>query len=165
MEALIIAGTAVKAIGAIQQGAAAESAANYNAAMMERDAVSERQLASEREAAKRRETTAILASQRAAFAQSGGGMGGSAADVMRQSGINAELDALTLRYEGDMRARGLESGAVSERYAGKQAKTQSYFNAAGTILGGFGDYQGYQETKRYRTQSMENDRRRISGIN
>lgn len=158
MEAMIIAATAVKAIGAIQQGSAAKAAGDYNASMLEQSAAVERQQTAAREDAKRRETRMVLGSQRAAFAQSGGGLGGSAADVMQQSAINAELDALTLRYEGDLRARGMQADATSERFAGKQAQRQGYFSAAGSILSGAGEYMGAQEDRRYR----EEQRRRMS---
>ena len=144
MEALIIAGTAMQAIGAIQQGNASQAAANRNAEMLDRNAGIEREQANQREESKRREARQVLGAQRAAFAQSGGGMGGSAADVMQQSSVNAELDALTLRYEGDLRARGMEAEAASERYAGKVAKRQGYMQAVGSILSGAGMYQGAQ---------------------
>lgn len=158
MEALIIAGTAMQAIGAIQQGNAARGAANYNAAMLDQNAATERQQAGAREDAQRRRAAQVLGSQRAAFAQSGGGMGGSAADVMQQSAINAELDALTLRYEGDLRARGMESQAVGERFAGKQAQRQGYMQAVGSILGGVGQYQSYQADKTYREETLRSMR-------
>lgn len=154
MEALLIAGTAMQAIGAIQQGNAAKSAADYNAAIAEQNATVERQQAGAREDAKRREVRQILGQQRAAFAQSGGGMGGSAADVMHQSSVNGELDALTLRYEGDLRARGLEAGATQERFAGKQAQTQGYMQAVGTILGGASRYGEYKAGQEYRQKTL-----------
>lgn len=143
MEALIIAGTAMQALGAIQQGNAEKAAADYNADMLRRSADIERQQAVAREEAKRRETAGILGRQRAFFAQSGGGMGGSAADVMQESAINAELDALTLRYEGDLRARGFESEAAMEKFKGKQAKRAGYMNAVGSILSGAAAYGKY----------------------
>ena len=155
MEALIIASTAVSAIGAIQQGKSAQSAANANAANLEQNAGIERSQANQREEAKRREARMVLGTQRAALAESGGGMGGSAADVMRQSSINAELDALTLRYEGDLRARGLEAEAQQERFAGKVAKRASYFNAASSILSGAAAYGAYGENKKYRAEMMK----------
>ncbi len=144
MEALIIAGTAVQALGAIQQGNAAKKAADYNAGQLEQGAALERQQANEREEAQRRQARQVLGSQRAAFAQSGGGMGGSAADVMAQSATNAELDALTLRYEGDLKARGMEAQASSERYAGAVAKRNSRMQAVGSILSGAAMYGSMQ---------------------
>lgn len=161
MEALIVAGTsivagtAIQAIGAIQQGKSAQSAANANAANLEQTAAIERAQANQREEAKRRETRQVLGLQRAAFAQSGGGLGGSAADVMQQSAVNAELDALTLRYEGDLRARGMEAEASQERFSGKVAKRAGYFNAAGSILSGAAQYGAYSENKAFRAEQLK----------
>lgn len=154
LPALLTTGTAVSAVGGIQQAQAAKGAAGYNAALLEQNAVAERQQAAAREEAKRRETSMILGKQAAAFAQSGGGLGGSAADVMRQSSINAELDALTLRYEGDLRARGMEANAAQERYAGGSAATAGYLGAAGSILSGAARYGEYGENRRYREQTL-----------
>lgn len=133
---MIGAGTGMQVIGALQQGRAAQNAAQYNASMMDQAATVERQQASVREDAQRQQARLLLGEQRAAFAQSGGGMGGSAGDVMQQSAINAELDALTMRYEGELRARGLNAQAEGERYSGRTAKQNSYFSAAGSILSG-----------------------------
>jgi hypothetical protein len=173
MEAVIIASTAMQAIGAIQSANAQaasyrsqKAASDYNAAVLDQNAGIERSQANAREEAQRREARQILGSQRAAFAQSGTGLSGSAADVMAQSARDAELDALTLRYEGDMRARGLMAEAEGERYQGRvaemnasNAKTSGYLNAAGSILGGVGSYMGYQENKRMRTETIS----RMSG--
>jgi hypothetical protein len=165
MEALLIASTAMQAIGAIQQGNAAKDAANYNAGMLDQNATVERQQAGAREDALRRRSAMVLGSQRAAFGQSGGGMGGSAADVMQQSAMNAELDALTTRYEGDLRARGMQAQATGERFAGEQAQRQGYFNAVGSILGGAGNYMGYQATQRYRADTLKNQQTSLAKIN
>lgn len=168
MEALIIASTAMQALGAIQQGNAQaasyksqQAAANYNASIMDQNARIERDQANQREEAQRREARQVLGAQRAAFSQAGVGLGGSAADVMAQSAANAELDALTLRYEGEMKARGLMASAEGERYQGQvagmnasSARTAGYMNAAGSILGGAASYGTYQENQRYRTAMM-----------
>lgn len=151
---VMTAGTAMSAIGSMQQGQAAKAAAGYNAAMMEQNATVERQQAGAREDAQRRQARQVLGAQRAAFAQSGGGMGGSAADVMGQSAMNAELDALTLRYEGDLRARGMESQAASERYSGRSSAMAGYMGAAGSILSGAARYGEYSENRRFREEQM-----------
>ncbi len=153
-EMLSIGGAAVSAIGAIQQGNAAQAASNYNAARMEQNAAIEREQANQREEAKRRETRLLLGAQRAAFAQSGGGMGGSAADVMQQSAINAELDALTLRYEGEMRARGMESEAAAERFSNRQSQQSGLLTGAASVLSGISRYGESQENKRYREEVL-----------
>lgn len=158
MEAVLIAATAMQAIGQLQQGQAANATAKYNATILEQNAQVERQQANAREEQQRRQAGQILGQQRAAFAQAGGGMGGSALDVATQSGRDAELDALTLRYEGGLRARGLESEASMERFAGKQALKQSRMAAIGTILGGAGDYMSGQATAKYRSEMLNRTR-------
>lgn len=141
----LVASTAMQAVGSIQQGRAADKAARYNAKILEQNAATELSQASEREDAVRRQAAMVLGKQSAAFAQSGGGMGGSAADVMQQSSTMAELDALTTRYEGALRAQGLRAEAATERYAGKQAKQAGYFNAANSILSGASAYSMYKK--------------------
>lgn len=182
MEAIQIASTVFSALGALQQansraGEYNAQAASYdaqrqanerNAAVLAQNAQIERQQSNEREEAQRREARMILGQQRASLAQAGTGFGGTAADVMSQSAANAELDALTLRYEGDMRARGLLAQADEERYQGSiagvnastarssasNARSQGYVGAIGSILGGVGSYMGYRENKRLRTETL-----------
>jgi hypothetical protein len=154
MSLLSVASTAMSAIGAIQQGNNAKAAADYNAGIMEQNATIERQQATAREETQRRQARQILGEQRAGFSQAGIGLGGSASDIMDESATNAELDALTLRYEGDLRARGLMAQAESERFQGRNARTAGYMGAAGSILGGIGGYMGRQEDNRYRSEML-----------
>ena len=152
MEALVpwlIGGaTVVKAVGAIQSGAAAQDAANFNAAILNQNATVARQQADAQEEAQRRKSRQVLGQQRAAFAQAGTGLDGSAADVMEQSATMAELDALTMRYEGDLQARGLGNQAKAAKFEGKMAKRNSYFQAAGTLLSGSADYGAYKKSQK-----------------
>lgn len=138
----LVAATGMKALGQLQQADAESQAHRYNAGVAAQQAVVEGQQASAREDAQRRQARQVLGQQRAAFAQSGGGMGGSAGDIMGQSAIDAELDALTIRYEGQMRARGFDAQAEQERFAARSAKKAGYWAAAGTVLGGAADYYG-----------------------
>lgn len=164
MALLSAAGTAMSAIGAITQANNAKAAADYNAAVMEQNAGIERQQAGQREEAQRRQARMVLGEQRAAFSQAGTGLGGSAADIMAESATNAELDALTLRYEGDLRARGLMAQAEAERFQGRSARTAGYLSAAGTVLGGVGGYMSGQENARLRRGTLENQRKSLSMI-
>lgn len=168
MEAITIASTVFSALGAINQSNAQAAsyqsqrqATDYNATVLDQNAGIERQQANAREEAQRRDARRILGSQRAALSQAGTGMGGSAADVMAQSAADAELDALTLRYEGDMRARGLIAQAEGERYQGRvaganasAARSAGPMNAIGSILGGVGSYMGYKENQRMREETL-----------
>jgi hypothetical protein len=154
---LIAASAAISAVGAIQQGAAAASQARaqqgaqqYNAAVKEQNATVARQQAGAREEQQRRMSRQVLAQQRAALAQAGIGVGfGSALDIEEQSAIRAEMDALTIRYEGELQAKGLLASAQQDlfqgemaRAAGRNAQTASYISAGSSLLSGAASY-GY----------------------
>lgn len=87
----------------------------------EQNAAAARQQAGAREEAQRRKSKQILASQRAAFSQFGMGLGGSYGDILSQSAANAEIDALGIRYEGDLQAQGLLESAQQSRFMGNVA--------------------------------------------
>jgi len=155
--AMMAASAAASAIGAIQQGMAAQAqaksaqdAANYNATIKRQQAASELQQANAREEQQRRGTRQVLGQQRAALAQAGIGMGGSALDIEEQSADRAELDALTMRYEGDLRSKGLLAAAEGAEYegraaisAGKNAMTGAYLSAGASLLSAAGTYKYY----------------------
>lgn len=67
------------------------------------------------EQTQRRQARAVLGSQAAAMAEAGGGID---ENVVRQSAINAELDALNIRYAGNLRGAGLLSQARAMRSQG-----------------------------------------------
>lgn len=145
---------AVQAVSSIQAGKAQaaqyESAARaqeYNAAVSRQRAEATQAVTGQREQAQRREAMLVMGKQRAAAAQAGFGLGGSAADVERQSQVMAELDALNIRYEGALEAKGLLDQASldtfqagASRSAGSAAKTAGYLGAAGSLLTGTGNY-------------------------
>lgn len=161
MAVIAIATAAVGAIGAVQQGKAQaasykseQQAANYNATIQAQNATVARQQANAREEAQRRQARQVLGEQRAALSQAGIGLGGSAADVYGQSATNAELDALNIRYEGDLQARGLLAQSQLSTYEGKvagmnaaSARSGSYWNAASSLLAGASSAYGYTRKK------------------
>lgn len=152
----MVASTAVSAVGAIQQGAAAsaqgraqQQAQQYNAIVKEQNARLARQQAGSREEQQRRQARQILGQQRAALAQAGIGMMGSALDIEEQSAVRAEMDALTIAYEGELQAKGLLAAAQQDLFqgqmasaAGKNAQTASYISAGASLLSGAAQY-GY----------------------
>jgi hypothetical protein len=145
-----IAGTGLAAVGAIQQGNAARAAATYNAAVAENNAIVARQNAklalsesNAEEQGVRRRTAQQLGTAGAAIGASGITQEGSALDVLEETVALGELDALTVRWQGDLKARnfeqqarGYQSSAELERMSGRAAKTNSIFSAAGTLLSG-----------------------------
>ena len=167
---LIAASTAMTAASAIQQGEAAaaqgrsqQNAQKYNAVVKEQNATLARQQAGAREEQQRRQSRQLLGQQSAALAQAGIGLGGSALDIEEQSMVRAELDALTISYEGGLQATGLLAGAQQDLYmgraaaaAGENAQSASYVSAGSAILSGaasYGYYSGGGRTTEVATAS------------
>jgi hypothetical protein len=128
--------------------AAGSLAASYNkAAMSDRDAriaeanaKSASRLANQREEQSRRDARQALGAQAATVAQSGTGMGGSNALVMRQAGADAELDALNARHEGVLKRYAFLNEAQSDRFAAKTARIGGWIGAGSSLLSATGDY-------------------------
>ena len=154
MEAMIIASTAMAALGSIKQGQAqsaqyksAANAAEYNAIVArqnEQVALGQANVAEEQQ---RRKFRSMQAEAIAGLAQTGTALDGSNADVLQQSALANELDALTIRYEGQMKARGLMAqseldrmSARASRGAASSAVTGSYLNAGAGLLSGASKY-------------------------
>jgi len=127
---------AISAAGAMQQGRQAKATAEYNAKQQEVSADAARRQAAEREQMQRNEARKLLGKQRAAIAESGVGFGGSSQDIYLQSARDAELDALNLRYAGELEARGLIGQAAAERMEGRARAQQAGYQVAGSVLGG-----------------------------
>ena len=156
MEYVAIASAVIGALSAIsssQQAKAqykAQAQANeYNAAVMRDRADTTRSAFNQREEQQRRSNRLAAGKRAAAAAQSGLGLDGSNADVEQQSAVFAELDALNIRYQGDLEARGLLSQASLESWQSglnrgysTAAGQQGYLNAAGAVLSSASSYYG-----------------------
>lgn len=154
MEYVQIAAMAFQAMGAISQANSAadnyesQAAVNdYNAAVSRNNSTAALSESAASQAAQRRRAREMLGEQRASTAQSGTGFGGTNADLLERSQTLAELDALNLAYEGDMKSRGylqqaeLETmNAATNRRNASTAKRSGYLGAAGAVLNGFGKY-------------------------
>lgn len=141
---------AVSAVGAIQQGNAAQAAANYNAKVHERNAIiaDQDRRASVKQAQvdaedKRRDNRRTLSTLRAAYGGSGLEMAGSPLDVLEDSALELELDASRIEYEGRVKNRegGIRStqsreSATLSRMEGSAAKSASYISAFGYLASG-----------------------------
>lgn len=100
---------------------------------------------SAREEQMRRNIRQSLGAQRAAIAQSGTGFGGSNSAIIAQSTANAELDALNLRYQGQLERAGFQNEITMRTYnkavLRKQAKVamrMRWHNAAAAFFGASG---------------------------
>lgn len=138
--AWVSAGTAVAS--GVQQSNQAEAEAdlaNENA----KAAAQQTQVA---EDATRRRSRSILARQRAAIAESGIGFGGSSETLQQDSAVQAELDALTVRYEGRMRGLGFQTDASFAGQRSKNAMTGGALSATGQLLGGMSNAYAMRRT-------------------
>lgn len=155
---LIIASTAVSAMGSISQGKAAAAsyrsqaqAQNYNAIVDKNNADQVSTEYAMKENNLRQQQGQFLGRQRAALAESGIGPGGSAGDVMAEDATRAKLDDLTLRYEGQTKRTAYLNNSTLDTYQGKVASmnagaaTQAgYMGALGAVIGGATRYSEFR---------------------
>lgn len=145
-------GALVSAYGSIQQGKAQSAMAEFQAQQAEENAKRAQQnAASEAEAEVKRQAflegqkRSSLASQRSALAASGLLLSGSGLDVMSDTDLNFELQKADSRDQSYQRrtslldqSRDFMIDSQLQMVASKNAKTSSYYNAAGTALSGGG---------------------------
>lgn len=135
--AMSVGGTIMSAVSARNEGKALEQGANYEAQQLDAKAGQER--ASAIYAAQEDRRQKRLAQSRAqAVAASGGGMAtdSDVLDIMGDLEKEGEFRAMTRIYEGEERARGMETDATLRRYEGKQSKRAGNTKATATILSG-----------------------------
>jgi len=154
----LAASAAVGAAGAISSSRAqaasyksAEQAATYNAEVNMGNATAAETAASANELAQRRLNDQRMGAMRAQAAESGGGFGGTNAEVLSQSATNMELDALNTRYRGQMQARGLLAQANLDEYQSQVDEMNrgssiraGYIGAASSALGAASNYYNYR---------------------
>jgi hypothetical protein len=132
--ASMAASAGIGAIGEIQQGYAAKQQAEYNASVAEANAAAARQQAALDESTSRKKSSMLLGTIRARAAANTGDVEGSALDVLADSAAEAELEALVLRYGGEVKARQSESEARLLRQRGKDAVWGGYIGAGTKLL-------------------------------
>lgn len=138
-----VVGAGISAYGMYQQGQSQKKVAAYNAQLQQNSAIAARQ-ESEAEAARLRDrANRIRGSQITAASKSGLMLSGSVNDVMYDSSINSELDALTAIYKGQRSANTLNSQAAITRFEGESAAETAMWGAGGTILTGTTQALGY----------------------
>jgi hypothetical protein len=130
---LVVAGTAISAGGAIQQGEQAAAMGNYQNAQAQADAeaakgdalIQARQI---REAGKRQKSAATAASAASGFSINDG----TAELINNQIDQGAEQDALTAILGGNNQARRLRAQGEAARIGGENARTAGYVSAIGS---------------------------------
>lgn len=156
---IMMAATAVSAVGQIQQGQAnkasaqaSAAASEYNAKVNEQNAIAAENKAKYDEQMHREQVRALLSKQRAIIGKSGVTMEGSPLLATLDTVEKGELDALAIRYGGKVQSQQYRSGADISRMEssaylakGKSAMTGALFGAGTTLLsGGASAYKTYK---------------------
>ena len=132
---LAVAGTAMQAASAIQEGNAMAAAEKANASLAELQASQVRQSGAYEESQISRAKRQTLATQRARYAKSGVLITeGSPIEVMADTAAQYEKDILATRYNTEVEARRYEYESKYRRQMASRYKTMGYTKAAGTVL-------------------------------
>lgn len=133
-----------------QQYQAQQRANEYNAAVLKERADQTLAAFNQREESQRVENRVERGKRLAMIGQSGTGFGGTNADVERQNDMLSELDALNIRYQGGLEARGLLAQANLEGMYGTMnansastARRLGYVSSASAALSGASRMYGY----------------------
>lgn len=135
-QALMGVSTGVGMAGSLREGQSAQAAANYNAAVQEQQAQITEAQAAEEERRQRAMARKVIGQGRANVGASGIQMEGSPLDVLEESAANAELDSLTIRNQGQLKAWAYRAGANMERFKGESAMDAANFKATAYLLKG-----------------------------
>jgi len=157
-----VVGSALSAYGQIQSGRAAAQAADYNATVTRNQAIATQQEGEVRAQQEQAQASADERTQRdrfrrlqatalASLGTSGQTGEGSATDLLAENASQGELDALTIRYGGQVRADNLRRAAANSasalnsqaalyQFEGQQRKFSSYLGAGTTLLQAAGSF-------------------------
>lgn len=131
---------ALGAFGTLLQGADAKEAGDFNAAMKDYAAQSTEQQAGQSEWRQRRAARIALGDQAAAMGEAGVAGSPSSEAIQRQSSVDAELDALNIRYKGKLAAYGLRQQGRLDRLEGSNAQSEAQFKAGAQLLTSAANY-------------------------
>lgn len=136
--ALAAVGTGVGVYGAVAQGDAAKDAGKRQQDIANQNAKAEQAAAALEAGQIRRRNLLRLGSQRAGAAKSGVLIDDSAMDVITDSAIQGELEALSAIYSGSSSAAAHRNRGSLAAWEGRRARSASYINAGSTLIGGIG---------------------------
>jgi hypothetical protein len=161
---LTAASTAMSVMGSMQQGKAAEANAKYQAQVSANNATLAQQQAADatargkvEEQSHRRRVAQTMGAQRANIAGSGFEIGDTTSqDILGDTASFGEIDAFAIRDNAAREAWGYEvqssnytNDAQLQRARGEQARSASYWSAAGDLLGGASKFSGqYSDWKK-----------------
>jgi len=130
-------GTVVKTAGTLIGGAMAKQAAEYEAEQYRRNALQARAAAQRQAFEQRRKKELALSALQARAAASGAGADDPTIITLAERiAGRGEYLALTEMFAGEEEARGMAGKAQAAEFRGEMRQLGSFFDAAGTILGG-----------------------------
>jgi hypothetical protein len=138
-----VVGSGISAIGMVNQGNAQKQMGEYNAKIQSNNAAMAIQQSQFAASQIRQRNMRLKGAQAAAASKSGLDLSGSVNDVMYDSAVQGELNAASQIYKGQVSADQYQSSGNMSEAAGKSASQQSYWGAAGSVLGGVGQGVGY----------------------
>lgn len=134
---VVMASSALNAVGQLVGGKQAANFRNYEANQAEADADAEQQLGQLRAGKIRKAGRRTSSAARAAYGGSGVSVGsGTALAVQQQLDTDVAEDALTELLTGGYRAQSLRATAEGKRRAASNTQTESYFGAGKSLLAG-----------------------------
>lgn len=139
IEDLIKASQALSAGGKVLEGYQLQQQGKANARVLQAQASQIATATGMEEAKLRRQQAQELAAQVASIGGRGIAPSGSVIDVIRQNAENAEMDALTLRYRGDIERAGLQAQSRMAAYEGRQQMAAGLAGAGSKLLTSWGE--------------------------
>lgn len=133
---LAVAGTALGAVGALQQGKAQATAHKFQQAQYERQAQEARSIATQRAAERRRQQRLLESNQLARAASVGGAADPSVESIIAQTAATGERNVQTELALGENRAQGYDLAAEAEVSSAKSAKSAGVIEAFSTLVSG-----------------------------
>lgn len=134
----VIAAAVIAAGGALYSGEQQRKAASYSADVAEQAARAAQEKVAYDETMHREKIRKNLSTMRSLYGRAGVDMTGTPLLALEESAAQGEMDALAIRYGGDVAAARQRSEAGLLKIQGKAAQTSSYFQAGSTLLQGAG---------------------------
>lgn len=136
---IMIGGSLLGSYGAYQEGEAKGEAHDYNAQVARENAQLALEQGAEEERRVRVQGRKVVGEMRASYGASGvSSTSGSAVDALADSAAMAEMDALTVRRNAEIKSYQFNQQAGMEDRAARASRTGGKISAASTLLGGIG---------------------------
>ncbi len=131
------------AAGTVMGAAGQNRAANANANFLNWEGQQSSIGYDQNYAAQLRKNAVMMGAGTAAAAQSGGGTGGSTKGVLDQNALNANLDALNIKYGGIIRKETYDTQAGIDTMEGTQASNATLLRGSAALLRSSGGVGGW----------------------